>query len=305
MIRIGTREIGDGAPCWVIAELGINHSGDLATALRMIEAAKEAGADIVKFQKRTVELAVPRDQWDVPRETPWGGVMPYIDYKRRLEFGRAEYDAIDRHCRLFNIPWFASAWDPPSVEFLLNYDLPAIKIPSACVTDLELLQAARTTGLPVVMSTGMSTAAEVTRAVAQVTLTGEEFHYPSGSVQRRDWSRLVLLHCRSTYPAAYGELNLAAIRTLADEYPVPVGFSDHATGLWMSLCAVALGACVIERHFTLDRSSWGTDQAASVEPRGLAQLVRQIRNFEQARGDGRIGPTASEAPVRAKLRRIP
>lgn len=293
-IRVGSREVGEGAPCWVIAECGINHSGDLVTALRMIEAAKDSGADIVKFQKRT-DLAVPRDQWDVPRETPWG-VMSYIDYKRRLEFGRAEYDAIEQHCQRVGIPWFASAWDPPSVEFLLNYDLPAIKIPSATVTDLETLVEARSAGWPVVMSTGMSTVEEIDRAVATLC---------PHSLGGTEAAPLLLMHCRSTYPASYPELNLLSIQTLRARYGVPVGYSGHEVGLWTTLCAVALGAVAIERHFTLDRSSWGTDQSASVEPRGLAQLVRQIRNFEAARGDGRIGPTASEAPVRAKLRRIP
>lgn len=290
-VRIGGREVGDGHPCWVIAEAGINHGGDLATALRLVDAAKAAGVDIVKFQTRTPELCVPRDQWDIPRETPWG-VLPYIEYKRRIELPLDAYDEIDQHCRAIGFPWFTSLWDEPALARMYpRYDLPALKIPSACVTDLGLLLAARDTHQRVVMSAGMSTLKEIDRAV-------KVFCPPSFD------DTLLLMHCRSTYPSAYSELNLASIGTLRERYAIPVGFSDHCAGLWMSLCAVALGACAIERHLTLDRSMWGADQSASVEPRGLAQLVRQIRNFEQARGDGRIGPTESEAPVRARLRRI-
>lgn len=295
-VRIGGREVGDGHPCWVIAEAGINHNGDLATALRLVDAAKAAGADIVKFQTRTPEVCVPRDQWDIQRETPWG-VLPYIEYKRRIELPLDAYDAIDRHCRAIGFPWFTSVWDEPALARMYpRYDLPALKIPSACVTDTDMLLAARDTGLRIVMSTGMSTLEEIDRAVAA--LCPQSF----GGVEA---GSLLLMHCRSTYPAAYPDLNLASIGTLRERYAVPVGFSDHCAGLWMSLCAVALGAVAIERHLTLDRSSWGADQAASVEPRGLEQLVRQIRHFEAARGDGRIGPTESEAPVRARLRRIP
>lgn len=287
-VRIGGREVGDSHPCWVIAEAGINHNGDLATALRLVDAAKAAGADIVKFQTRTPEVCVPRDQWDIARETPWG-VLPYIEYKRRIELPLDAYDAIDRHCREIGFPWFTSVWDEPALARMYpRYDLPALKIPSACVTDTGLLLAALDTHLPVVMSTGMSTVQEIDAAM-DVLLA----EVP-----------LLLMHCRSTYPAAYPELNLLTIRTLRGRYGLPTGYSGHEVGLWTTLCAVALGACAVERHFTLDRSSWGTDQAASVEPRGLEQLVRQIRHFEAARGDGRIGPTESEAPVRARLRRI-
>lgn len=254
----------------------------------MIDAAKTAGADVIKTQKRDPSMmCIPEAQRVVLKETPWG-TMDYASYRRRLEFGRAEYDQIDAYCRSLGVPWTASVWDPPSVGFLAGYDVPFLKVPSAGVTDRETLEACAATGRQVVLSTGMSTLAEIDAAVA-----------------RLDRDRLMLLHTHSTYPCAVPDLNLQTIGTLKARYGVPVGYSNHATGLWMSLCAVAMGAVAVEVHFTLDRAAFGTDQASSIEPRGLAQLVRQIRNFEQARGDGRIGPTESEAPVRAKLRRIP
>lgn len=300
-VRVGGREVGDGAPCWVVAELGQNHNGDVGLALRMIDAAKAAGADAVKFQKREVDLAVPDAQRGALRSTPWG-VMSYLNYRHRLELGRDDYDAIDAHCRSVGIPWFASVWDEASLEFLVGrYRLPAIKVPSACLTDLPLLQHCRATGRPIVMSTGMSTLDEIERACHVLGTPGTQDRLGDIMISA---APLLLMHCRSTYPAAYPELNLLAIRSLRELYGVPVGYSGHEVGLWTTLCAVALGACAVERHFTLDRAMWGTDQAASVEPRGLEQLVRQIRHFEQARGDGRIGPTESEAPVRARLRRI-
>ena len=286
-VRIGTSEVGDGQPCLVVAEIGQNHNGSVETALEMVSAAKAAGADLVKFQKREVELSVPRNLWNQTRETPWG-VMSYLDYRRRLELGRADFDEIDAYCRTLDIPWFASAWDPPSLSFLLSYDIPCLKIASASVTALDVVVGCAGSGRPTIMSTGMSTVEQIDRAQGL---------FGAGT--------LILLHCRSTYPCKPDDLNLSAISTLQRRYGRPTGFSDHCVGLWMSLCAVAMGACVIERHFTLNRSWFGTDQSASVEPQGLTKLVQQIRRFEQARGDGRLGPSPAEDAVRQRLRRIP
>jgi N-acetylneuraminate synthase len=212
--------------------------------------------------------------------------MSYITYRERLELGEADYEAIDQECRLLGLPWFASAWDESSVEFLMRSGVPALKVASAGVTDTPLLRMIATTGKPVVMSTGGSTLEQIDRAVE---ILGTD--------------RLVLLHCRSTYPAQVEELNLRAIDTLLDRYGVPVGFSDHAPGLWMSLCAVARGAAMIERHVTVDRSSFGSDQAASVEFHGLARLIKQIRNYERALGDGVVRPYQGEEAIMRRLRR--
>jgi N-acetylneuraminate synthase len=273
----------------VVAEIGINHSGSLETALELIEAARQAGADFVKFQKRTPELAVPRDQWEVMRETPWGR-MRYIDYKARMEFGTAEYDAIDRYCRERGIGWFASPWDVPSVEFLGQYDLPMVKVASASITNGALLKAMRGMGVPIVVSTGMSTLEEVERAVEEL---------------GKDWLLRTICHCNSTYPCPPKDLNLTMIGTLRATFPgYEIGYSGHEVGLQTTVAAVALGATYIERHITLDRASWGTDQSASVEPGGFARLVRDIRVIEAAMGDGVKRVTEGELPVRAKLRGV-
>lgn len=288
-MRIGKRLVGRGHPCLVVAELGANHNGDLATCLRMIEAAQRAGADVVKLQKRDPSMeCVPEAQRSAMKDTPWGA-MTYADYRRRLEFDRADYDAIDRACRQLGIPWTASAWDVPSVDFLGRCGVPFLKIPSACITDRALLARVRFTHLPIVMSTGMSTVDQIDAAVDAL-------------AERQ----LALLWCRSTYPSRAEDMNLAAIHGLAIRYPhVPIGFSDHFSGIWLSLCAAAMGACIIERHFTLDRAMWGTDQAASTEPSKFAWLVSKIRQFEQARGDGVLGPILAELEVARRLRRVP
>lgn len=283
-MKIGPYEIGTGR-CLVIAEIGANHNGDLDTALRLVEAAKAAGADVVKTQTRRPELCIPLPQQVALKDTPWG-LMTYLEYRKRLELSRADYDVLDAHCRKIGMLWSSSPWDEPSVTFLNNYNLPMLKIASACLTDHALIRKCRRVGVPLVMSTGMSTLDEIRHAVA-VAGTWE----------------LVLLACRSTYPCRPEDLNLSAIHTLRC-FGVPVGYSGHEVGLWTTLCAVAMGATVIERHLTLSRASWGTDQAASVEPQGFAKLVQQIRRFEAARGDGVIAPLPSELPIRAKLRRV-
>jgi len=285
-VRVGDRFVGEGHPTFVIAEIGINHNGDLETAKRLIDVAVEAGCDAVKFQKRTPALCVPAAQASVPRETPWG-TMTYLEYKERIEFGQAHYAAIDAHCKSLGIMWFASPWDVPSVEFLRQFDTPVYKVASACLTDDELLSAIARTDKPVIMSTGMSTLDEIDHAVSLL-----------------DRNRLVLGQATSTYPCKPEELNLRAIGALRNRYRVPVGYSGHETGLQTTVAAVALGAAFIERHITLDRAMWGTDHAASVEPGGLQRLVRDIRIVEASLGDGKKIVYESEIPIRAKLRLV-
>ena len=283
------RQVGDDRICAVVAEAGINHDGQLDIALDLCRAAKAAGATYVKFQKKTPRLCVPKHQWDVPKEAPWGEILPYITYKERMELGQDDYHSIAFLCKELSISWTASVWDEPSLDFLLGYDPPFIKVPSACLTDLDLLRAIRRSGRPAVLSTGMSTLSQVKAAAA---LLGPD--------------RLVLLHCRSTYPCQAKEMNLSAIQTLRGLFPVaPIGLSNHYPGLWLALCAVALGANMVEAHLTLDRSSIGTDHAASWEPGGLRKFVQQVRRWEEAKGDGQIGPVESERAVLHKLRRVP
>ncbi len=285
--QLGDRLVGTGHPVYVTGEIGINHNGDLANALALIDAAAEAGCDAVKFQKRTPRVCTPRDQWDLERDTPWGR-MTYIDYRHRVEFGAAEYAAVDDHARRRGIAWFASPWDTESVDFLEQFDVPAHKVASACLTDDALLRRLRASGRPVVLSTGMSTMRQIRHAVE---VLGSE--------------NIVLCHATSTYPAAATELNLRMIHTLQAEFPnVPVGYSGHETGLQTTVAAVALGAVFVERHITLDRSMWGSDQAASVEPQGLQRLIRDVRVISEAMGDGVKHIYDGELAAMKKLRRV-
>lgn len=285
-LEIDGKKIGPGNPVYVIAEIGINHNGDPELCRKLIDVANVSGCDAVKFQKRVPEKAVPRSQWDKLRETPWGE-MKYIEYKKMIEFGEEEYTEIAEHCKRLELTWFASSWDLTSVEFLQDMGVPAHKIPSAALTDHDLLDAVHDTGKPVILSTGMSTMEEI-----------EE------SVGRLDQENLVLLHCTSTYPAKAEELNLRMIDTLKERFDCPVGYSGHEVGLQTTLAAVARGACMVERHITLDRAMWGTDQAASVEPPGLMRLVRDIRVIEKAFGDGVKKVYEGEIPMREKLRKV-
>jgi N-acetylneuraminate synthase len=280
---------------YVIAEIGINHNGDLNTAKRLIDIAAAAGCDSVKFQKRNPDVCVPEDEKSKIRETPWGK-MTYLDYKYKVEFGKEEYDEIDQYCKERKIDWSASPWDLDSLEFLLQYDIPYIKIPSAMLTNDELLLAARDTGKKVILSTGMSTREEIDHAVVLLksNIVVEPYYEIAGN--------FVLLHCNSTYPAPIDELNLSAIKTLKGRYNCEVGYSGHEFRLGTSVAAVYLGATVIERHITLDRSMWGSDQLSSVEPQGLFKLMSGIRELELARGDGEIKVTESEKKVRKHLR---
>ncbi len=286
-IQIGDRKVGPGHPTYIIAEIGINHNGSVDIAKLLIDAAVKAGVDAVKFQKRTPEICTPRDQWDKMRETPWGYIR-YIDYRHKVEFGLDEYQEIDRYCKEKGITWFASVWDEPSVDFLEQFDPVAYKIPSAALTDHNLLRHVRATGRPVILSTGMSTMEQIRAAV--------------GVLGQDD---LVIMHATSTYPCEPDELNLRMIQTLKREFPeVPIGYSGHEVGLVTTAVAVALGACMVERHITLDRAMWGSDQAASVEPGGLQKLVKYIRVTERALGDGVKRVYESEMPALRKLRRV-
>ena len=284
-LNIGDRLVGDGHPTYIVGEIGINHNGDLEVAKQLIDLAKWAGADAVKFQKRTPELAVPADQKDKMRETPWGYIS-YMDYRQKVEFGPDEYQETDAHCKAKGLAWFVSAWDEPSVDFTEAFAPPCYKVPSASLTDHNLLQHIQATGRPIILSTGMSTMEQIKEAVALL-----------------DMDKLMLTHTTSTYPCEPDELNLQMIQTLKQEFPCPVGYSGHEVGLVLSAVAVAMGACLIERHITLDRAMWGSDQAASVEPGGLQKLVKYVRVTEQAMGDGVKKVYDSERPSLEKLRR--
>ncbi len=284
-INLGGREVGEGKPCYVIAEIGINHNGDLDITKKLISAAILAGCDAVKFQKRTVEVVYTEKELATPRENPFGTTNG--DLKRGLEFGEKQYRAIDEYCKEHKIAWMASCWDEGSVDFIEKFSVPYYKIASASLTDDNLLKHHRKTGKPIVLSTGLSTLAQIDHAVE---VLGKE--------------NLAIMHCTSTYPSKPQELNLLVIPELKKRYGVPVGYSGHEVGLSTTLAAVALGACMIERHITLDRAMWGSDQAASVEPQGFARLVRDTRTIEAALGDGVKRVYDSELPIIKKLRRV-
>lgn len=285
-VKIGDREIGKGLPVYVIAEIGINHNGSVEVAKKMIDAAYIAGCHAVKFQKRTPEICVPKDQWHIERDTPWGR-MTYIDYRYKVEFDYSEYDEIDRYCKQKGMQWFASCWDEQSVEFIEQFDTPCYKAASASLTDHALLLAMKKTGKPLIVSTGMSTMEEI-----------------EATIDKIGTDNLLIAHATSAYPCKVEELNLRMINTLVEKFDTPIGYSGHETGLVTTWAAVALGACFVERHITLDRAMWGTDQAASVEVGGLMRLVSNIRDIEKALGDGVKRLYDSELSSRAKLRRI-
>ncbi|MBM3122302.1 MAG: N-acetylneuraminate synthase [Chloroflexi bacterium] len=284
-VRVGGARVGSGHPCYIIAEIGINHNGDIEIAKRLIDVAVEAKCDAVKFQKRTVDVVYSPEELARPRESPFG--LTNGDLKHGLEFGLDEFQAIDKYCAEKGIPWLASCWDEASVDFISQFDVPCYKIASASLTDDDLLQHTRARGKPILLSTGMSSLQQVDHAVG---LLGSE--------------QLVILHSCSTYPAYYEELNLRVIPVLEQRYNVPIGYSGHETGLPSSVAAVALGACVVERHITMDRSMWGSDHAASLEPNGITRLVRDVRLIESAMGDGVKRVIEREVPIMKKLRRV-
>lgn len=288
MIWLNTnKKIGHDAPVYIIAEIGINHNGSLNMAKKLIAEAAEAGCSAVKFQKRTPELCVPRDQWDIERDTPWGR-MTYMEYRHKVEFSFVEFMEINRYCRECGIDWFASCWDELSVDFIEQFDPPLYKAASASLTDHALLAKMKATGKPLIISTGMSTLNEIIEAVEAI-----------------GTDNLLIAHSTSSYPCPPEELNLRMIQTLSDLFPnTPIGYSGHETGLATTVAAVAMGACFVERHFTLDRATWGSDQAASVEPTGMHRLVKDIRSVEDALGDGVKRVYASEMSSRKKLRRV-
>jgi N-acetylneuraminate synthase len=284
-VQIGSKSVGDGQPCYVVAEIGINHNGDIDLAKRLISVAVGAGCDAIKFQKRTVDVVYTAEELAKPRESPFG--TSNGDLKRGLEFDLEEYQEIDRYCREVKMPWFASCWDEASVDVIARFDVPCFKIASASLTDDNLLWHTRATGKPIVLSTGMSTVEEIDRAVK---ILGTK--------------DLVILHACSTYPAYYEELNLNAVQTLRERYQVPVGYSGHETGIPSSVAAVVMGACMLERHITMDRSMWGSDHAASLEPNGITRLIRDVRLIEKSMGDGVKRVLEREQPIIHKLRRV-
>ena len=285
-IRIGDKMVGDGHPVYIIAEVGINHNGELENAKKLIDAAKHAGVDAVKFQKRTPELCVPPEQRGQMRETPWGYIT-YMDYRLKTEFGEKEYAEIDRYCKQVGIDWFVSVWDEEAVNFMEKFEPVCYKIPSASLTDQTLLRHLRATGRPLILSTGMSTMDQINESVDLIGL-----------------ENLGIMHATSTYPCDPHELNLRMIETLRKTFDCPIGYSGHEVGLVTTAVAVGLGACMVERHITLDRALWGSDQAASVEPGGFEKLVKYVRVTEMSVGDGVKKVYESEMSSLKKLRRV-
>jgi N-acetylneuraminate synthase len=285
IVKIGKKLVGDGQPCYVIAEIGINHNGNLDIAKRLISVAVAAGCDAVKFQKRTIEVVYSAEELARPRESPFGETNREL--KEALEFDFDDFEEIDKYCKAVNIPWFVSCWDEGSVDMIAQFDVPCFKIASASLTDDHLLRHTRAQRKPIILSTGMSTYQEIDHAIE---VLGKQ--------------DLIVMHSCSTYPAYYEELNLRAIPTMKERYGVPIGYSGHETGISSSVAAAVLGACSVERHITLDRSMWGSDQAASLEPNGITRLIRDIRLVEQSMGDGVKRVYERELPIIKKLRRV-
>lgn len=286
-LKVGARFIGDGHPVFIIGEIGINHNGSVEIAKKIITGAQHAGCDAVKFQKRTPEICTPKDQWNIERDTPWGR-MTYIDYRHKVEFGENEYSEIDKYCKEIGMIWFASCWDEPSVDFMEQFDPPLYKTASASVTDFKLLEKHKSLNKPIMMSTGMSTLEQIDKAISFM-----------------DSNNLMVAHATSAYPCKNEELNLKMIQTLKNNYlDIPIGYSGHEVGLAPTWAAVALGASFVERHITLDRAMWGTDQAASVEVGGMERLVSNIRDIEKSLGDGIKKVYDSELGQITKLRRV-
>lgn len=284
-VKIGNKLVGDDHPTFIIAEIGINHNGDIELAKKLIESAAAVGCDAVKFQKRTLDVVYSKEELDKPRENPFGPTNR--DLKRGLEFSEKEYRIINQACHENEIMWLASCWDEQSVDFIDQFNVPCYKIASASLTDDNLLKYTREKGKPIFLSTGMSTIEEIDHAVEVL--------------GKKD---LIILHCTSTYPAKNSELNLQVIVELKKRYGVPVGYSGHEVGLFSTAASCLLGACIVERHITLDRSMWGSDQAASIEVHGFARLVRDIRLIPEILGDGQKIVYESERPILKKLRRV-
>jgi len=286
VVEIYGRKIGQNEPVYIVGEIGINHNGDINIAKRLIKIAHKAGLDAVKFQKRTPDLCVPEQQKSRMRETPWGYIS-YLEYRYKVEFGEKEYRVIDDYCKSLGITWFASVWDEPSIDFMESFGTECYKVPSAMLTNQTILKMIRKTGKPIILSTGMSTMEQIHAAVNCI---GDD--------------NLIILHSTSAYPCSPDELNLRMIPTLQKMCNCPIGYSGHEVGLIPSSVAVGLGACLVERHITMDRAMWGSDQSASVEPGGLRRLVKYIRVVEASLGDGEKKVYASEKGILSKLRKV-
>lgn len=271
---------------YLIGEIGINHNGDVQIAKKLIDAVFACEWDCAKFQKRNPDKAVPEHEKNKPRDTPWGH-MTYLEYKYRVEFEKEQYDYITKYSAEKPVDWTVSVWDLDSLDFALGYELPFLKVPSAMLTNRELLQATAKSGVPVMLSTGMSTIEEIDTAVKLLEAHAKSF---------------VLMHCNSAYPAAHKDLHLRAIPKLAERYQCPVGYSGHESDLEPTVLAVSLGAKIIERHITMDHGMWGTDQSASLEVHGMSILKRRMDGVEAMLGSDEKIITESELPIRMKLR---
>lgn len=287
IIKIGEYSVGEGQPVFMIAEIGLNHNGSIEIAKKLIDGASACNWHCVKFQKRTPELAVPEHQKNVMRDTPWGRI-PYLEYRHKVEFGQTEYNMIDGYCKDKPIIWSASVWDIPSLEFIEEYKVPLLKVPSAKMTNWELLSAVAKTNIPVIVSTGMSTLEEVDEAV--------------NCLEKYSNGNYVLMHTNSTYPSPNEEINLRVINLLRERYQCIVGYSGHEYDLEPSVAAVVLGAKMIERHITLDHNMWGSDHFASLEVHATDMLYKRIKSIESVLGDGVKRVTEKEMEVRKKLR---
>ena len=284
-VKIGEKKVGEGYPCFIIAEIGINHNGSIDLAKKMIDIAVTTGCDAVKFQKRTVDVVYTKEELSKERKSVFGNTNG--DLKYGLEFKKEDYDIIDEYCKTKGIIWFASCWDEGSVDFIDNYNPPCYKIASASLTDDRLLKYTKSKGKPIILSTGMSTMDEIRHAVS---ILGED--------------NLIIMHCTSTYPSNSDEMNLRVIETFRKEFTCPIGYSGHERGITPSVLAVALGACAVERHITVDRTNWGSDQAASLETAGLYHMIRDIRQTPIVLGDGVKVVYPRELPIKDKLRRV-
>ena len=284
-VKIADKFIGDNYPCFIIAEIGINHNGSVKLAKKMIDIAVTTGCDAVKFQKRTVDVVYTKEELAKERKSVFGNTNG--DLKRGLEFGVDEYKEIHEYCKEKGIIWFASCWDEQAVDFIEQFNPPCYKIASASLTDDNLLEHIKSKGKPVLLSTGMSTMEEIQHAV---NIFGEE--------------NLVIYHCTSTYPSNAEEMNLNVIPEMKKKFNCPIGYSGHERGVTPSVLAVALGACSVERHITVDRTNWGSDQAASLEMAGLYHMVRDIRQVPSLLGDGKKIVYDREIPIIEKLRRV-
>ena len=285
VVKIGKYNVGDLSHCFIIAEIGINHNGDINLAKKLIKMAHDLGADAVKFQKRTVDVVYTQHELEMERPNPFGNTNG--DLKRGLEFGYDEYREIVEYCKSLSILWFASCWDEESVDFIEQFNPPCHKIASACLTNDKLISYIKNKGRPILLATGMSTQEQIDHAVD---ILGQD--------------NLVIMHCTSTYPSSEAELNLNVIPNYIEKYKCPIGYSGHEKGVFPSVLAASMGACAIERHITTDRTLWGSDHPASLEPEGLRRLIRDIRLLNALKGDGKKVVYESELPIIKKLRRV-